>query len=635
MNTRPPGRPGLVGDAFARLELFSDEDGMTYRAGAQAPSGAVGDGRPVGGHVEFTQHQRWRKKAANATLKYVITELRLDLIDGNLQSLTFADGPRGDSFTVNDCRDTVYARVLPNFTARADRDPTTPADGLEVPMGRDDIAQLNGWVGHWEPLVDEEGRGAWSVGDIRITDDHDANGSKRHAHVKLIKPLMLEVPLGRLPTGADILVDTELTVEAMNNRRCESYAGAWFRDPARSGGAGFVVSGLEPVPPVAVPPPDPPPDPSPACPGPAAGAIAFESADFFSAELRTRDGSATAGSDDVATAQRGWFRDGQMRRVLHLPLLPDGVAEPNETVGLEIADPRGCAELGTQRTATLTIRDDDRPAPTPAATFSVGGTVSGLAGSGLVLRHQARAVSLPVVADGRFVFAGSYARGTSYDVQVGTQPSNPTQVCSVTRGRGTVAADVDDIAVGCSSPPPASGLDPTFGGGGRVTAGPAGAARAAALQADGKLRVAGRVGRDRGDESDVGVARINLDGMRDASFGNAGRVIVDLSPNRDEAGALALQPDGRIVLAVARSEVGNFGFGSNGFAFRQIGPGADSPAALVLQADGRIVVAGSALDHAPSYDAVDARFLPDGKLLMAGSAGKGLAVRPLLVRIVP
>lgn len=867
------------GDAIARLELFSSADGMTYWAGAQAPSGVVGDGRPVGGRVGFSQHQRWRKKAVDAALKYVITELRLDLIDGNLQSLTFAECPWGDTFTVNDCRDTMYARVLFGFAARADRDPSTPG-GIEVLMGRDGIAQLNGWVGNWEHLVDEEWWGAWSFRDFVITHDFDANGSKRHAHVKLIKPLVLEVPLGKLPIGADILVDTELTVEAMNNRRRESYAGAWFRDPARTGGVGFVVSGLEPVPLVAVPPPDPRPDPSPVCPGPAdpaAGAIAFESADFFSAELplgarivlvreggssgdasvelRTSDGSARAGSDYVVTNQRVWFRDGQTRRVLHLPLLADGVAEPNETVGLTIADPRGCAELGTQRTATLAIRDDDRPAPTPAPTFTVGGTVSGLAGSGLVLRDQARAISLPVAADGRFVFAGRCERGASYDVRVGTQPSSPTQVCSVTRGRGTVAADVDDIAVACSAPPPASGLDPTFGNGGRVTAGPAGAAKAvalqadgrivaaigntlarylpdgtpdasfgtqgrvtevlgssnagaeildlavqpdgrlvaagrargtsqspldydfaaarfepdgardpgfnggqalqvdwigapdhahrvllqpdgkivlagiattlysattddsamglvrlnadgspdagfgdggravaefaqldhgyaAALQADGKLLVAGRVSQDRGDETDVGVARFNPDGTLDTSFGNDGRVIVDLGPNWDEASALAVQPDGRIVRAVAYSEVGNFafgvlrlnadgsrdtGFGDNGFAFRQIGPGADTPAALVLQADGRIVVAGSALDSATSYDAIVARFLsdgtpdvgfgtggfyrfdtaqgrdggydllvqPDGKLLMAGSAGNGLSVRPLLVRIVP
>lgn len=868
------------GDATARLELFSNEDGMTYWAGAQAPSGNFDASRPVGGRVNFSQHQRWRKKAVDATLKYVITELRLDLIDGNQQSLTFAECPWGDGFTVSDCRDTMYARVLFGFSARADRDPANPNDGLEMLMGRDGIAQLNGWVGNWEHEVGEDWWGAWEAKDFFITYDLDANGSQRHAHVKLIKPLVLEVPLGKLPIGAEILVDTELTVEAMNNRRRESYVGAWFRDPARTGGVGFVASGLEPVPLVEVPPADPRPDPSPACPGPAdpaAGAIAFESADFFSAELplgarivlvreggssgdasvelRTSDGSATAGSDYVATTRRVWFRDGQTRRVLHLPLLLDGVAEPNETVGLTIADPRGCAELGTQRTATLTLRDDDRPAPSPAPTFSVGGTVRGLAGGGLVLREQAQAVSLPVAADGSFVFPGRYASGASYDVQVSVQPSNPTQVCSVTRGRGTAAADVDDIAVACSAPPPASGLDPSFGIGGRVTAGPAGTAKAvalqadgrivaaigntlarylpdgtpdasfgtqgrvtevlgssnagaeildlavqpdgrivaagrargtsqsplaydfaaarfepdgardpgfnggqplqvdwigapdhahrvllqpdgkivlagiattlytsttddsamglvrlnadgsldtgfgnggravaefaqldfgyaAALQADGKLLVAGRVSQDRGDESDVGVARFNPDGTLDAAFGNGGRVIVDISPNWDEASALAVQPDGRIVLAVAYSEAGNFafgvlrlnpdgspdaGFGRNGFAFRQIGPSADTPAALVLQADGRIVLAGSALDSVTSYDAIVTRFLPDGtpdagfgtdgiyrfdtaqgrdgghdllvqpdgKLLLAGSAANGLSVQPLLVRILP
>jgi environmental stress-induced protein Ves len=81
--------------------------------------------------------------------------------------------------------------------------------------------------------------------------------------------------------------------------------------------------------------------------------------------------------------------------------------------------------------------------------FSVGGTVSGLAGSGLVLQSNG-AGDLVVTADGPFAFAGRLASGATYDVTVGSQPTVPAQVCSVSNGSGSIAsADVTDVTVNC------------------------------------------------------------------------------------------------------------------------------------------------------------------------------------------
>ena len=82
-------------------------------------------------------------------------------------------------------------------------------------------------------------------------------------------------------------------------------------------------------------------------------------------------------------------------------------------------------------------------------TYSISGTVTGLAGVGLVLQNNA-GDNLSISADGSFTFTTPIASGQSYDVSVLTQPSSPTQVCSVTNGNGTVGgADITTVAIEC------------------------------------------------------------------------------------------------------------------------------------------------------------------------------------------
>src|SRR6056297_3899528 len=90
------------------------------------------------------------------------------------------------------------------------------------------------------------------------------------------------------------------------------------------------------------------------------------------------------------------------------------------------------------------------PPPPPPSTYSIGGTVSGLAGSGLTLRNNG-GDDLTVSANGGFTFATEIDSGDSYSVTVATQPSSPDQTCTVTNGSGTATADVTNIAVACRS----------------------------------------------------------------------------------------------------------------------------------------------------------------------------------------
>jgi hypothetical protein len=84
-------------------------------------------------------------------------------------------------------------------------------------------------------------------------------------------------------------------------------------------------------------------------------------------------------------------------------------------------------------------------------TYTVGGNVSGLTGSGLVLSLNSGAQTLNVSANGSFVFPTAINSGSAYAVTVQTQPSAPAQTCTVASGTGTIgSANVTDVAVTCT-----------------------------------------------------------------------------------------------------------------------------------------------------------------------------------------
>lgn len=104
---------------------------------------------------------------------------------------------------------------------------------------------------------------------------------------------------------------------------------------------------------------------------------------------------------------------------------------------------------GADVTSVVVTCVDD--APPPALTYSVGGNVSGLTGTGLQLNNNA-VEDLSVAADGPFTFIAELADGDAYAVTVSTQPTS--QTCSVTNGSGTIAgADVTNISVACADNP--------------------------------------------------------------------------------------------------------------------------------------------------------------------------------------
>jgi uncharacterized delta-60 repeat protein len=89
---------------------------------------------------------------------------------------------------------------------------------------------------------------------------------------------------------------------------------------------------------------------------------------------------------------------------------------------------------------------------------------------------------------------------------------------------------------------------PTFGGSGFVTTnlGIADEAAAVAIQPDGKIVVAGRTDQD---TVNFGLVRYNPDGTLDRTFTFDGISTVDFNGRNDLASSVALQADGKIVVA--------------------------------------------------------------------------------------
>jgi hypothetical protein len=92
-------------------------------------------------------------------------------------------------------------------------------------------------------------------------------------------------------------------------------------------------------------------------------------------------------------------------------------------------------------------------ASAPPNRYTVGGTVAGLAGSGLELQLNGGS-ALAVLQAGAFAFPTGLSTGAAYSVTVTVQPSLPNQTCVVTRGAGTVGvANITDVAVTCAPTP--------------------------------------------------------------------------------------------------------------------------------------------------------------------------------------
>jgi uncharacterized delta-60 repeat protein len=186
------------------------------------------------------------------------------------------------------------------------------------------------------------------------------------------------------------------------------------------------------------------------------------------------------------------------------------------------------------------------------------------------------AYSVAIQSDGKIVAAGESGTGSGYNFALVRYNSNGT-------------------------------LDTSFGGTGIVTTDISGGdlAYSVAIQPDSRIVAAGQS--SNGSDWDFALVRYNSNGTLDTSFGGTGKVTTDIGVSQDAALSVAFQPDGKIIaagesgtasdyeFAVVRYNINgtlDTSFNGTGKVTTAIGTGTDSGISVAIQPDGRIVVAG-------------------------------------------
>ncbi len=191
--------------------------------------------------------------------------------------------------------------------------------------------------------------------------------------------------------------------------------------------------------------------------------------------------------------------------------------------------------------------------------------------------------------------------------------------------------------------------DPTFGTNGSVRTSfgtVKDEAYAVAVQTNGKIIAAGAT-QTGNNNNDFALIRYNTDGTLDASFGNAGKVVTAVGPMSDDIYSIAIQPDGKILVAGNTRDNGDYfvmarylsngtldpSFGSGGIVKGEVGFGVKA----MLMPNGQIMFVGRKTGFTiPDifvyrYNAngtLDTSYGTNGKAVALGIRANGATIQP-------
>jgi uncharacterized delta-60 repeat protein len=233
------------------------------------------------------------------------------------------------------------------------------------------------------------------------------------------------------------------------------------------------------------------------------------------------------------------------------------------------------------------------PDGSPDNTFGVNGKVSLAVGG-----FDDMPTDLFVLPDGKFLVAGTITNATEADFGLARFNADGT----LDQAFGTNGITVHS-------------LTPQYD-----------AVTSIGVQSDGKIVLAGKTGQYFPDE-DLALARFNVNGSVDPTFGNNGQVIMSIGVQSSKANAIRILADDKIlltgfthlepivyiVLLVKLNADGtpDAGFGTSGIVTSRVGTYASEGNDLALQQDGRILV-GGIQDIDNQYNFILARYNADG-----------------------
>jgi uncharacterized delta-60 repeat protein len=231
-------------------------------------------------------------------------------------------------------------------------------------------------------------------------------------------------------------------------------------------------------------------------------------------------------------------------------------------------------------------------------------------------------------------------------VQVSGETENDFSTGSLTYTVTAADGSTQDYTVTVTVSPLSGSLDTTFGNSGIVTTSIGSGydnILALGIQSDSRIVAAGYS--SNGSNYDIALVRYNTDGSLDTTFGNSGIVTTSIGSSYDNALALGIQSDGKIVVAGSSYDNTNSQndfalvryntdgsldttFGNSGIvttSIRGINSINDYASALGIQSsDGKIVVAGYSFNsNTNKYDFALVRYNANGSLDTSGTPGIG------------
>ena len=290
-------------------------------------------------------------------------------------------------------------------------------------------------------------------------------------------------------------------------------------------------------------------------------------------------------------------------------------------------------------------------------TYTVGGTLSGLASGESVVLQNNGADDLTITADGSFTFATAIAGGAAYAVTVQTQPAG--QTCTVSNSTGTVSgANVANVTVTCSVNTytiggTVSGLSGTVvlqnNGGDDLTVTQDGSFTFSAALADAsaynvtvKTQPSGQtctVSNGSGTISGANITNVTINsynsGSLDISFDSNGIVVNDGAAGGhgfDKGNSITTDSNGKIIVTGYSNNGTNYdmiiwrynhdgsldtNFGNGGIVVHNNaagGNGNDAGNSITTDANGKILVTGYSRNSSSDDDMVIWRYNGDGTL---------------------